>query len=113
MFVLFDNKKGKIKEFRSYIQGKWMWRIIFKRRLFGWELQQWNNFCTMLKGFATCDSLKDALIWKRSAGGKYSTKQFCKHVLGKVPHGKDLWKTIWVSLAPSKVQNFLLANDER
>ena len=106
MFALSVDKVGTIKEFGSYSQGKWVWSIIFKKRLFGWELQQWYNFCTTLKGFAACDSLVDSLIWKGSVGGNYSVKQFCNHVLGKDSHDKDLWKMIWASLVPSKVEIF-------
>ena len=64
------------------------------------------NFNTILKEFAVCDNLKDLLIWKGSVGGIYFIKQFCKDVLCKVPHGKDLWKMVWVSLAPPKVKIF-------
>ena len=79
--ALFVNKKGKLREFGCWINNKWSWRILLRRRLFGWELQQWNDFCSMIKGYIVCVNMKDSLIWKGSPCGNYSAKSFCKAVL--------------------------------
>ncbi|XWS09878.1 hypothetical protein CRYUN_Cryun39dG0027400 [Craigia yunnanensis] len=62
IFALAANKQGKVNEFGSWINNRWMWKILLRKRLFGWELQQWNEFCLILNGNVTCDSLKDSLI---------------------------------------------------
>ena len=81
---------------------------MLRRRLFGWELQQWHDLCSILKGFVVCDSLKDTLIWKGSTSGRYSTKQFCKSMLNFVStdSNSESWKRIWTGLAPLKVEVF-------
>ena len=53
-----------------------------------------------------CDNLKDLLIWKGATNGIYSAKQFRKDVLCKDTYNKELWKSVWVSLAPPKVEIF-------
>ena len=52
-----------------------------RRRLFGWELQQWSDLLSILKGFVVCDSFKDSLVWKGSSSEKYSVNLYCKSVL--------------------------------
>ncbi|XVE59698.1 hypothetical protein DITRI_Ditri05aG0067000 [Diplodiscus trichospermus] len=50
--------------------------------------------------------MPDMLIWKRSTSGRYTAKQFCldHNVLGSGK--KELWKWLWESNAPPKVQTF-------
>ena len=81
IFALSVNKGGKVKDFGCWINNTWSWKIVLRRRLFGWELQQWYDVCSLLKGFVVRDNLKDSLIWKGSTSGMYSAKQYCKSVL--------------------------------
>ncbi|XWS41090.1 hypothetical protein CRYUN_Cryun17cG0050600 [Craigia yunnanensis] len=62
IFILSANKEGKINEFGSWINAKWVWRIVLRMRLFGWEIQQWLDFFSTLKGHVVCDNLNDSLI---------------------------------------------------
>ena len=53
-----------------------------------------------------CDNLKHSLICKGDAIDIYSTKQFCTTVLSNDLYEKELWRIVWASLAPPKVEVF-------
>ncbi|XWS42552.1 hypothetical protein CRYUN_Cryun16bG0024100 [Craigia yunnanensis] len=76
------------------------------RRLFGWELHQWSDLCSILKGIEVCNTLKDSFIWKGSTSGRYSASLYCKSVLHSDAADAKLWKLVWASLAPPKVKVF-------
>ena len=62
IFALSVNKEGKVRDFGSWINNYWSWKIILKRRLFDWELYQWSDICEILKRSIVCDNLKDSYI---------------------------------------------------
>ncbi|XWS40005.1 hypothetical protein CRYUN_Cryun18bG0103100 [Craigia yunnanensis] len=106
IFALFVNKEGKVQEFGEWSNNKWYWRLLLRRRLFGWELHQWHVLCSFLKGFVIYDSLKDEFIWKGSTSAVYSVNHFCKAVLKTESSVSELWSLIWSGLAPPKVEVF-------
>ncbi|XVE55885.1 hypothetical protein DITRI_Ditri03aG0193100 [Diplodiscus trichospermus] len=100
---------AKVKEFGYWVDNNWQWKIILRNRLFNWEVQQWEELCSVLKDECICDKLSVAFIWKHSTTGGYSTKSFCKKVLLDYYPIQCVWKQLWAGLAPPKVENFLLA----
>ena len=60
----------------------------------------------MLKGHVVCNNLNDSLIWKGAASGIYSVKQFCKGIQSNGYHDKELWRLVWATFAPPKVEAF-------
>ena len=77
-----------------------------QRRLFGWELQQWSAFISLLEGYAVCDSFKDFFVWESSISEKYSVNLYCESMLGPPIMDKEFWKLVWMGFAPSKVEVF-------
>ena len=77
-----------------------------RRRLFGWEIQQWSNFLASLKGFVVCDFFKDLFVWKGYPSGRYSVNLYCKSVLRPSIMDKQFWKCVWMGCAPPKVEVF-------
>ena len=106
IFALSTNKEGKVREFGSWCNNVWHWTILLRRRLFGWELHQWSELLSFLKGFVVCDKVKDSLIWKGSTSGRYSANLYAKSVLCSSPSYEEFWKLVWVGLAPPKVEVF-------
>ncbi|XWS31445.1 hypothetical protein CRYUN_Cryun23aG0076500 [Craigia yunnanensis] len=78
----------------------------FRRQPFDWELQQWNDFMSILKDYLVCNNWKNTLIWKGSSSGEYSVKCFCKSVMSVAHQKCEYWKFVWSSLAPLKVEIF-------
>ena len=106
IFVLFVNKDGKVKDFRGRRNYEWHWEIPLRRRLFGWELQQWSDLTLLLKEYVVCDSFKDSFVWKGSTNGKFSVGLYCKSVLCSDNMDRGVWKFVWKGFAPSKVEVF-------
>ena len=95
-----------MNEFGFWSNNKWTWNILLRRRLFGWEINQWEVLCTTLKEFGISESLKDSLIWKGTPSGRYSANQFCKDVIKSKSSNSKWWKIVWSGLAPPKVEVF-------
>ncbi|XWS29781.1 hypothetical protein CRYUN_Cryun24cG0059800 [Craigia yunnanensis] len=81
--------------------------IALRRSLFNWELHQWSELCSILKGFVVCDNLKDSFISKGSTSGSYSASLYCKFVLNSGSTEAKPWKFVWVGLTPPKVEVFV------
>ena len=77
-----------------------------RRRLFGWEHQQWSDLISLLKEFVACDAFKDSLVWKGSTSGRFSINLYCKSVHHSDNTVSDVWKSIWKGFAPPKVEVF-------
>ena len=106
IFALAVNKSGKVKEFGVWSNNVWHWEVSLRRRLFGWELQQWSNLLSTLKRFVVYDSFKDFFVWKGSPSGKYSVNLYFKFVLRPTNMNKEIWKFVWMGFAPPKVKVF-------
>ncbi|XWS32576.1 hypothetical protein CRYUN_Cryun22dG0001300 [Craigia yunnanensis] len=106
IFTLSVNKLSKVNEFGFWSNNVWQWKILLRRRLFGWEFQQWLDLLSTLKGIEVCDSLKDSFVWKGSLSGKYSVNLYCKSVSRSSNMDREIWKSVWMGLAPPKVEAF-------
>ena len=104
IYALSTNKFGKVHEFGCLRNNVWPWKILLPKRVFGWELQQWLDLLFSLREFVVCDKLKDSFIWKRSPKGKYSTNLYCKSMFHSYSTDTEIWKLVWLGLAPPKVE---------
>ena len=62
VFASAMNKVGKVKEYGCWTNKHWSWKVDLRMRLFDWELQQWNDFMSILKDYLVCNNWKDTLI---------------------------------------------------
>ncbi|KAL4281139.1 hypothetical protein GQ457_03G023250 [Hibiscus cannabinus] len=68
IFALLVNQSGKICDF-GYKQGaNWCWNIPLRRRLFDWELDQWDLLMALLSGFKSEGFDQDYLVWSLVKG---------------------------------------------
>ena len=95
-----------MNEYGFWSNNNWTWNILLRRRLFDWEINQWEVLCAILKEFGICESLNDSLIWKRTPNGRYSTNQFYKDVTKSESLNLEWWKLVWSGLASPKVEVF-------
>ncbi|KAL4302406.1 hypothetical protein GQ457_10G004110 [Hibiscus cannabinus] len=107
IYALAVKKSGRIAEFRSLVNGVWVWKVELRRRLFDWELDLWSTFLSMIQKAAPRFNTRDSLKWSGSSNGLYSPKAFCEAVaLGEeVPN--YMWRVVWSNLAPPNVEAFL------
>ena len=106
IFALAANKEGKVRDLGRWINNYWSWKIVLRRRLFDWELYQRHEICEMLKMYVVSDNFKDSYIWKGSSSGRYAASLYCKYMLNAQVSDKELWKMVWMGLAPPKVEVF-------
>ncbi|XVE61157.1 hypothetical protein DITRI_Ditri06bG0017300 [Diplodiscus trichospermus] len=84
----------------------WKLEIGLRRKLFDWEICQWEEFHSLINGYYVNGHWEDRLIWKGSVSSRYSTSAFCKDH-SKFSYQNLLnWKFVWAGLAPPKVEMF-------
>ncbi|KAL4385972.1 hypothetical protein GQ457_09G021960 [Hibiscus cannabinus] len=86
VFGLVLKKSGKVCEFGSKVEGKWIWSFKVRRAYSG----------TM-----------DVLKWEHASHGVYSAKKFCELESALGSTEDKIWKLVWSGLAPPKVEGFL------
>ncbi|XVF65299.1 hypothetical protein PTKIN_Ptkin09bG0237200 [Pterospermum kingtungense] len=50
------NKSGNVNDYGRMVGNQWSWEIPLRRRLFGWEEQQWNEFWALISDYFLCES---------------------------------------------------------
>ncbi|GMJ01570.1 hypothetical protein HRI_003826200 [Hibiscus trionum] len=104
--ALSCNKIGKIADFGVLRNSKWEWNIILRRRLFDWEVNQWDSFIQLLNSFKSLSSVSDSLVWKGSGDGSLSVKN-CFHSFYNQHEQSAFWKSfVWKNLTPPRVDFF-------
>ncbi|KAK9042647.1 hypothetical protein V6N11_017714 [Hibiscus sabdariffa] len=105
IFALSVKKSGKISKFGLWEGIVWRWHIPLRRPLFDWEIDQLNDFLSMLAEVKLGSLPYDRLCWVKASTGCYTTKDMCK-LLGKRDQDVFDRNTIWEGLAPFKVECF-------
>ncbi|XVF49360.1 hypothetical protein PTKIN_Ptkin04bG0005400 [Pterospermum kingtungense] len=62
LFAMAVNKDATVFKSGIFFDGEWQWNIIFRRRLFNWEVELWNSFWELLGGYSICTTLKDSIV---------------------------------------------------
>ncbi|EOY30926.1 Uncharacterized protein TCM_037968 [Theobroma cacao] len=98
---------GKIQEFGHWQDNEWKWEIMLRRRVFGWEEEQWKKFTAMVNDYHLSAEIHNTVIWKGTPSGDFSVKEFCRHQLDNDSGGRSTWRQVWTNLAPLKVEMFV------
>ncbi|KAE8726846.1 hypothetical protein F3Y22_tig00005974pilonHSYRG00134 [Hibiscus syriacus] len=70
-------KQRKIREFGTWVNGVWIWRIELRCGLFSWEISIWNQFNQVINRGVSAVSGFDRLVWLGASNGVYNSKDFC------------------------------------
>ncbi|GJT80754.1 hypothetical protein Tco_1055096 [Tanacetum coccineum] len=104
MFALEIHKSGPVCNFGFWEDGQWKWDVKFRRRLFDWEVDQFEAFSSLLNSMMLVTSNEDKVIWSIESSGKFSLKSFCYEVENMNYHGNPLLSSIWKFKAPPKAR---------
>ncbi|KAL4388335.1 hypothetical protein GQ457_09G021820 [Hibiscus cannabinus] len=107
VFGLVLKKSGKVCEFGSKVEGKWIWSFKVRRALFSWEQAVWDEFIRIINEGAADLGTMDVLKWEHASNGVYSAKKFCELESALGSTEDKIWKLVWSGLAPPKVEGFL------
>ncbi|KAK3227947.1 hypothetical protein Dsin_007809 [Dipteronia sinensis] len=70
IFALSTQKRGLINEYGSWQGEEWMWNVKLRRRVFYWEMDQWNEFMVTLASF----KVRRAAWWFKHHHGRGSSE---------------------------------------
>ncbi|KAL4346476.1 hypothetical protein GQ457_17G006660 [Hibiscus cannabinus] len=107
VFGLVLKKSGKVCEFGSKVEGKWIWLFKVHIALFSWEQAVWDEFIRIINEGAADSGTMDVLKWEHASNGVYSAKKFCELESALGSTEDKIWKLVWSGLAPPKVEGFL------
>ncbi|XP_039017176.1 uncharacterized protein LOC120148050 [Hibiscus syriacus] len=74
LYVLSNNKAGKVMEFMVNNTSGWVWDIQMRRYLADWEIEQWLQLIIMLNNTSLFPAEDDCWIWLRNDEGIFTTK---------------------------------------
>ncbi|GKB53478.1 cysteine-rich receptor-like protein kinase [Tanacetum coccineum] len=103
-FALAIHKSSPVCNFGFWEDGQWKWDVKFRRRLFDWEVDQFEAFSSLLNSMMLVASNEDKVIWSIESSGKFSSKSFCYEVENMNYHGNPLLSSIWKFKAPPKAR---------
>ncbi|EOX99545.1 Uncharacterized protein TCM_008248 [Theobroma cacao] len=105
IFALAVDKKATITDSGRWDDKKWIWDIKLRRQPLSWETKQWTD----LKPFPKAPILIP-LIRTSSFGSQPqvepSVHSFCRAFYDSQNGPDNLWKLLWIGLAPPKAETF-------
>ncbi|PWA61119.1 reverse transcriptase [Artemisia annua] len=104
IFTLAIHKSGPVCNFGFWEDGQWNWDVKFRRRLFDWEVDQYEAFSSLLNSMMLVASNDDKVVWSFESSGKFSSKSFCYEVENLNYHGNPLLSSIWKFKVPPKAR---------
>ncbi|PWA24230.1 hypothetical protein CTI12_AA628780 [Artemisia annua] len=104
MFALAIHKSGLVCNFGFWEDRQWNWDVKFRRRLFDWNMDQFEAFSSLLNSMMLVASNDDKVIWSFDSLGKFSPKSFSYEVENMNYHGNPLLSSIWKIKVPSKAR---------
>ncbi|KAK8604578.1 hypothetical protein V6N13_099514 [Hibiscus sabdariffa] len=107
IYGLEVKKSGKVVEFDTKINGRWVWSIDIRRELFTWELNLWEEFRNTINKATSGSGESDNMIWIGTSNGTYTTILYCEKLSTIASTTDRVWKQVWTGLAPPKVEGFL------
>ncbi|WRX31364.1 Reverse transcriptase zinc-binding domain - like 10 [Theobroma cacao] len=107
IYALANNKCGTVKEFGTWENGIWEWKVKLRRQVFGWEHKQYDSFNDTINEFFLCENMKDELVWKKTASGEFTVKSFCQNYVELRRENQREWKWVWGGYAPHKTETLV------
>lgn len=107
LFSVSEFKDSKIFELGEWIEGSWRWKFTWRRLMFEWETQLFEELNRYLGNFQPMPNLDDKCIWKASLDGMFTVKS--AYDLQLTPNqqaNKEVFKKLWSLKVPSNIQAF-------
>ncbi|PWA41098.1 hypothetical protein CTI12_AA559960 [Artemisia annua] len=98
------HKSGPVCNFGFWEDGQWIWDVKLRRRLFDWEVDQFEAFSSLLNSMMLVASNADKVVWSFESSGKFSSKSFSYEVENMNYHGNPLLSSIWKFKVPPKAR---------
>ncbi|GKU90755.1 hypothetical protein SLEP1_g4707 [Rubroshorea leprosula] len=107
LFALSVKKDGKVMEMGCWVEGRWWWRMEWRRGTIGREKDEEVRLEKMLEGVKLKEGAGDVWKWIHATDGKYGVNiayDFLATSEGVLEN--QMCKLIWCRLVPSKVAFF-------
>jgi hypothetical protein len=112
LFSVSVAKDLLVAEARVWVDGLWCWKVDWRRALFDWELELYQNLLEAIGGVVLSE-VDDRWTWAEEGDGSFSVKSCYNMVVrletpALLPTGLEtsIFNLNWKSSAPSKVSAF-------
>ncbi|GKV27934.1 hypothetical protein SLEP1_g37047 [Rubroshorea leprosula] len=106
LFELSVKKEGKVSEMGFWEEGKWVWRVEWRRGTIGHEKNEEELLEKMLEGVHLKEGVGDVWKWIHEMEGKYVVKIAYDLASTECVLEDQMCKLVWCSWVPSKVVFF-------
>ncbi|PWA85689.1 reverse transcriptase [Artemisia annua] len=101
IFALAAIKSGSVCDFGLWDNGQWKWNVKLRRKLFDWEVEQFNSFMLTLNSVVMMATRNDKVVWSFDSLGKFSSRSFGKE-MEKSNYSDPILHSVWKFKAPPK-----------
>ncbi|KAK3189744.1 hypothetical protein Dsin_029305 [Dipteronia sinensis] len=104
IYAFAQNKEGRVKDFGSWVDNTWKWKVELRRPLFDWEVNQWRAFISFLECVIIRDLIPDTIAWSFNSDGLFSVGSFCKSLEENIANDNHIFNMVWNGICSPKVE---------
>ncbi|GKV35031.1 hypothetical protein SLEP1_g43351 [Rubroshorea leprosula] len=102
---LGDGKSVSIYDMGHWVDGCWVWRFQWRRRLRAWEEDKLKQLIKAIQHIKPTQDKKDNWSWRLHGEGKYTTTSAYEQLVKKEDNRLMDYRKLWSAQVPSKVIN--------
>ncbi|GLT88308.1 hypothetical protein SLE2022_063410 [Rubroshorea leprosula] len=106
LFLLSTGENHNVKDMGNWTNGRWQWKLVWKRQLRLWEEDLETDLTEMLRTTHPIQDKEDNWWWKPDPSGIYTSKSAYSHLLKDGTNIMVDFKRLWKAPIPSKVSAF-------
>ncbi len=98
LFSISSNKEAKLLECGNWSNGRWVWKLAWRRSFFEWESQMAEQLGQLLVGVGVVPGEADSWVWKAGDPQSFSVSSAYKFIrkdtqADSVPVFRKLWRS--------------------
>lgn len=67
---------ASVADMGSFVNNEWIWEIRFRRGLFEWDKDSFENMLICINQVKICHNKEDRLVWKEDSKGVFLSRSF-------------------------------------
>jgi len=105
LYSLSLDQGKKVEEVGGWEDGRWRWRLNWRRDRHEWESNLEGNMLSSLNTGVICQDSHDHLVWRKDPAGIFSVKSAYSILANHQDIGEmeGVFSTLWQAKAPPKV----------
>ncbi|KAI9185523.1 hypothetical protein LWI28_008118 [Acer negundo] len=99
-------KDGLVSEFGEWHGQVWCWKVLLRKRLFNYEVDQWKDFIGRLEEFKLRPFFSYTRAWSYCSNGSFSVGSFCRCLENETQDWLEKYSFILQGVCLYKIEMF-------